>query len=135
MTDVSAKPVAAQAATTKPAPRIRDLKDIDFSRLKGELENVRSASGESLYSHLQKIFEHMILHNPDKALERFEEISYMIKQGMDPNEFLRCEDNRDYSQVANDRKEYCKKIAPHFAQPEADEEGVIPQPDPLATQV
>lgn len=77
----------------------------------------------------------MILHNPEKALERFEEISYMIKQGMDPNEFLRCEDNRDYSQVANDREEYCKKIAPHFAQPEADEEGVVPSADPLATQV
>ena len=77
----------------------------------------------------------MILHNPDKALERFEEISYMIKQGMDPNEFICCEDNRDYKQVAGDREEYCKKIAPHFAQPEPDEEGVVPQADPLATQV
>ena len=77
----------------------------------------------------------MILHNPERALERFEEISYMIKQGMDPNEFLRCEDNRDYKQVAEDRKDYVAKITPHFAQPEADEEGNIPQADPLATQV
>jgi len=93
MTDVSAKPVAAASSAPK---RARDLKDIDFNRLKDELDNIRSASGESLYSHLQKVFEHMILHNPEKALERFEEISYMIKQGMDPNEFIQCEDNRDY---------------------------------------
>lgn len=42
----SEKPVAAQAAaTTVSKPRTRDLKDIDFSRLKGELELIRSASG------------------------------------------------------------------------------------------
>ena len=132
MTDASAK---GAAATSSKAARARDLKDIDFSRLKVELENIRSASGESLYSHLQKVFEHMILHNPDRALERFEEISYMIKQGMDPSEFLRCDDNRDYKQVAENREEYVKKIAPHFAQGEPDEDGVIAQPDALATQV
>lgn len=59
----------------------------------------------------------------------------MVKQGMDLNEFLKCEEIRDYKQVATDRDEYCKKIAPHFAQPEPDEEGNIPQADPLATQV
>ena len=128
------KPVGAQAAASK-GGRARDLKDIDFSRLKGELELIRSASGESLYAHLQKVFEKLILHNPDRALERFEEISYMVKQGMDLNEFLKCEDIRDYKQVANDREDYCKKIAPHFAQPEADDDGNIPQPDPLATSV
>ena len=50
MTDTSAKPVAAQAAA-KPT-RVRDLKDINFTNLKTELENIRSASGESLYAHL-----------------------------------------------------------------------------------
>ena len=41
MTDVSK---GAAAANSK-AARVRDLKDIDFSRLKNELENIRSASG------------------------------------------------------------------------------------------
>lgn len=77
----------------------------------------------------------MILHNPAMALERFEEISYMIKKGMDPNEFLKVEDSRNYQAAADSQNEYVQKMAPHFAQGEPDEEGVIPQPDPLATQV
>lgn len=77
----------------------------------------------------------MILNSPDKALERFEEISWIIKKGKDPSEFLRCNDNRNYLEVSKDQEEYVKKVSPHFAQPEADEEGVVPQPDPLGTQV
>jgi len=72
------------------------LKDIDFSHLRRELEDVKSISGESLYAHLKKVFEHLILQSPDMALDRFEEISYMIKQGMDPNEFIKCVDIRNY---------------------------------------
>jgi len=49
MTDVAGKPISAQAAAK---PRARDLKDIDFSNLKTELEAIRSYSGETLYKHL-----------------------------------------------------------------------------------
>jgi len=94
---------------------------------------IKSSGGDTLYNHLQKVFEHMILHNPAMALERFEEISYMIKKGMDPNEFLKVEDSRNYQAAAASQNEYVEKMAPHFAQGEPDEEGVIPQPDPLAT--
>lgn len=75
MTDVSAKPVAAAAAQKRP----RETREIDFSKIQLELENIKSTAGTDLYSHLQKVFEHMILHSPNLALERFEEISYMIK--------------------------------------------------------
>lgn len=55
---------------------------------------------------------------------------------MDPNEFLKIEDSRNYREVAKDQEEYVKKTMPHFAaQGEPDEDGVIPQPEPLATQV
>ena len=120
MTD---KPISAQAAMK---PRGRDLKDVDFSNLRSELENIRSYSGETLYKHLQKMFSHMILNSPDKALERFEEISWIIKQGKDPSELLKCEDNRDYKELSKAQETYVKQIAEHFVQPEADDEGVVP---------
>ena len=75
----------------------------------------------------------MILHNPEKALERFEEISYMMKRGIDPNEFLKIEDSRNYQGAAANQTDYVSKMAPHFVQGEPDDEGNIPQPDPLAT--
>ena len=140
MTDLAAgKPVAAQAAATASKPRAgakpRELRDIDFSKLRLELENIRSSSGESLYNHLKKLFEHMILHNPEQALERFEEVSFMIKQGRDPNEFITCDDFHDYREVSKDQEEYVTSTKPLFAQGEPDEDGNIAQPDPLVTQV
>jgi radial spoke head protein 4A len=105
MTEATPVPVAAQAAA-KPVPvaaqaaakhqRVRELREIDFSHLRRELEGVMSTSGTTLYSHLKRVFEHLILQSPDLALDRFEEISYMIKQGMDPNEFIKCLDIRNY---------------------------------------
>ena len=56
----------------------------------------------------------MILHSPNLALERFEEVSYMIKMGMDPSEFLKVNDVRNYKEVAIDNESYVKKIAEHF---------------------
>ncbi len=68
----------------------------------------------------------MILHNPEKALERFEEISYMIKNGIEPSEFLKIEDSRGYKGAADNCTNYVEKMMPHFAQGEPDEEGNIP---------
>ena len=111
----------------------RELKDIDFSYLRRELDNIRSPSGESLYAHIKRVFEHLILHNPDRALERFEEISYMIKKKMDVSEFLKMEDVRDYKPLAEQAASYTAAVQPYFALGEPDDEGNIPQPEPLAT--
>lgn len=117
--------MAAQAAA-KPQARARELQDIDFSKLRNELETIKSTAGNSLYNHLKTVFEHLILHSPNLALERFEEVSYMIKKGMDLSKFLKINDERNYRDLAIDQDGYVKKIAEHFVQPEADEEGVIP---------
>ena len=112
---------------------MRELKDVDFNHLRKELENIKSTAGKSLYSHIKDVFEHLILHSPSLALERFEEISYLIKQGRDPAEFLNCEDVRNYRDLAKNQEDYVGKMAEHFVQPEPDEEGNIPLADPLAT--
>lgn len=132
MTDAAKAPPAQPAAANK---RARDHQDIDYNFLQRELENIKSPSGESLFEHIKKVFEHMILYSPDKALERFEEISYMIKNGMDPNEFFTIEDIRTYKDIAKVQEGYCKKMKEHFAQPEADEDGNIPMPEPLQTTI
>mmetsp|Transcript_4972 Transcript_4972/g.6620 ORF Transcript_4972/g.6620 Transcript_4972/m.6620 type:complete len:152 (+) Transcript_4972:317-772(+) len=132
MKEMEAAPAKAQPSRPRYA---RELKDIDFNYLKRELGSIRSPSGDSLYAHIQKVFEHLILHSPEKALERFEEISYMIKNKMNVSEFIKIEDIRDYKQVAAQAIDYTSRMGPHFALGEPDDEGVIPQPEPLATQV
>ena len=77
MTDVSAKPQAAAASAPK-ATR-RETREVDFKFLRSELESVRSITGESLLSHLKRVFAHLIQHSPELAMERFEEVSLMIK--------------------------------------------------------
>jgi len=56
------------------------------------------------------VFEHLILHSPEKALDRFEEISYMIKHGQDIKNFLRVEDCRDYKPVAATAGDYTSRM-------------------------
>ena len=86
-------------------------------------------------SHLKKVFEHLMMHSPEMALERFEEVSYLIKSGMDPNLFFKVEDIRSYKAVAAGYASYSDAMRPAFAVGEPDDEGNIPQPDPISTQV
>lgn len=65
-------------------------------------------------SHLEKVFKELILHYPDKALEKFEEVSYLIKQGKDLTEYLKVEDWRDYKAIAADLAEYNSKAKVYF---------------------
>lgn len=84
------------------AQTARALKDIDFADLREDLEKIRYVTGTSLYEHLTKVFEVIILHKPERALERFEEISFLIKtkdaEGI--KKFLATEDIRCYSALA-----------------------------------
>lgn len=42
----------------------------------------------------------MILHYPNDALERLEEVSYLLKNGQDLKNFLKIEDLRTYKEIA-----------------------------------
>ena len=55
----------------------------------------------------------------------------MIKHNMDPNQFIKCLDIRNYLEVSKDQEEYVKKVAEQFVQGEPDEEGNIPASEPL----
>lgn len=48
----------------------------------------------------------MILHYPGQALEKFEEISFLIKHGKDLAQFLKTCDDRDLSALVKDLESY-----------------------------
>ena len=92
----------------------KELKDINFDDLQSQLEGIKSPSGETLVEHLNRVFKTLILHYPDQALARFEEVSTLIKQKKDLNEFLKLEDIRTYKEVACDQTAYTGKVKGHF---------------------
>ena len=77
------------------------------------------------------MFKTLILHYPDQALARFEEVSTLIKQKKNLNEFLKLEDIRTYKDVACDQTDYTGKVKPVFEGPQPDDEGNMPESTPV----
>lgn len=61
-------------------------------------------SRTSLYDHIIKVVDRIVQSCPDRALERFEEISYLIKNSdcHKLEDFVKCSDERDYSRNCKD---------------------------------
>jgi len=85
--------------------------------------------------HLGKVLKQVIIHEPSKAVQRFEEISYMVKHGKDLNEFLKLEECKDIEAVAKDLDVHIQAIKEHFVIPQPDEDGVVAPAEPLATEM
>lgn len=60
------------------------------------LQHQKGMNGVDLVEHLNKVFKSLILHYPDQALEKFEEVSYLIKQDENLSKYLNVEDIRNY---------------------------------------
>ena len=56
----------------------------------------------------------MILHYPENALDKLEEVSYLIRHGMELNDFLKIEEIRTYCDIARSEGTYRKAAAPLF---------------------
>lgn len=70
-----------------------------------------------MYSHLQEVFKKLILHYPDRALEKLEEVSYLIKhhgQWLKMEDFLVTEDIRNYKEMTDALGGYIEKFETHF---------------------
>jgi hypothetical protein len=93
-----------------------------FEGLKAILKNVKSSQGKDLYSHLQEVFKKLILHYPDQALEKLEEVSYLVKHSgkLKIEDYLKLSDFRNYRDLSKEMKDYIKIIKPLFG-------GVKPQ--------
>ena len=69
-------------------------------KLKNLLESSRHASSsKNLYEHVIDVMDFLVVNYPFEALEKFEEVSYLIKQGSIEKleKFLCTEDRRNYA--------------------------------------
>ena len=74
-----------------------------YDNLKTLLKGAKSSSGSDLFAHLQETFKRLILHYPGEALEKFEEVSYLLKHAspaLKMEDFLQLEEIHNYTQVA-----------------------------------
>lgn len=62
----------------------------------------KDKSGNSLMQHVKKTFQILVRHYPTQALQKFEEVSYLVKHSneIDLEKFLRMSDTHNYSEVA-----------------------------------
>lgn len=80
-----------------------DPKDVHMGNLHRVLERaVNKAGDDDLAKHLKKVFGYLVLNYPGQALEKFEEVSALMKEGKDISKYLKSEDKRDYAAVAKD---------------------------------
>ena len=60
----------------------------------------------SIYEHIIQVIDRIVQSCPDQAIERFEEISFLIKNSTEINmeEFVRCHEDRRYAK-------HCDQVA------------------------
>ena len=89
---------------------------------------LKNSEGRELYSHLIECFNNLILYYPDDALDKLEEISYLLK-GEDKSrirEFLNLDNKKDiktYTQAQASYSEQAAGLFPTKAEGGEDEEG------------
>jgi len=66
-------------------------------------------------SHIQKVFDTLIENYPDNALDKFEEVSYLIRKKADISQFLKVDHTRSNHEMAKANSEFIKeKMMPLF---------------------
>jgi hypothetical protein len=51
-----------------------------YEGLKTLLQKASGKEGGDLHAHMQEVFAKLILHYPTEALDKFEEVSYILKK-------------------------------------------------------
>lgn len=64
---------------------------------------------DNLLDHMENVFGKIINHFPKNSLEKFEEVSYLTKQKADLTNYLKVEENRNYTEMANSQKDFIGK--------------------------
>mmetsp|Transcript_6705 Transcript_6705/g.4838 ORF Transcript_6705/g.4838 Transcript_6705/m.4838 type:complete len:94 (-) Transcript_6705:660-941(-) len=52
----------------------------DYQDLKSLLRNSKVGDENNLYEHVVEVMNHIIIHCPEEALNKFEEISFLLKK-------------------------------------------------------
>ncbi len=82
----------------------------EFDALRTLLKNAKNPAGQDLHNHLVEIINHLVIHCPHKAIDSFEEVSYLLKNKdkIDMKEFLNIEEDHPYSRHSDDIAELTK---------------------------
>ena len=87
-----------------------------YENLKTLLKGQKGKKGGDLQAHLQEVFSKLILHYPDHALDKFEEVSHLIKNSgaLNPAEFLNMQDERSRKTISEDLLDHAKALRKFF---------------------
>lgn len=115
--------------------------NLKFAELKSILKNIKSGKGTDLYAHLQEVVSKLILHYPNQAYDKLEEVSYLLKHQdtLRMNDFLKLEDFRNYHEVCREMDGYCTALKYQFGArkpaAEGEDEDAEPEEVPAVGQV
>lgn len=73
-----------------------DIAQVKLHRTLGAAADIDNE--KTVAEHIQKIFDVLIESYPDCALEKIEEVSYLIRNGHDLSKFLSIDISRDYKE-------------------------------------
>ena len=81
----------------------------EFGTLKEHLSGSKTAQGEDLYQHVSNIMGHIVVHCPEDALNKIEEISYLLKNKstLDIEQWLKVNEIHNYAKPSDE----CTKAA------------------------
>ena len=85
----------------------KDAKQMELHKKLHLCQNV--AGTDSLALHVKKVFGVLADSYPKEALQKLEEVSYLIKEEKDLSKFLCVDDTRDYKAQAADLADYIAK--------------------------
>ena len=82
----------------------------EFDSLRTLLKSAKDPAGQDLHNHLIEIINHLVIHSPHKALDEFEEVSYLLKNKdkIDMKQFLNIEEDHPYARHSDDIAELTK---------------------------
>lgn len=110
------------------------MKSVD--NLKQILKDAKG-EGTDLYTHLLEVFNIIILHYPEDALDKLEEVSYLVKHkgSKTMKEWLLVEEFWNFKKSCSNKADFIERARKHFELPKAEEEGAEAPEIPPVNQV
>lgn len=105
----------------------------DVQSYKKLLKDMKSTSGDDLYSHLVEVFGHLMRHYPEEALDKIEEVSFLCKnkQNYDIKQFLRLAEETRHLHGTQALRDYAAKAIKLFEKPKLEEDEEPPEKAPV----
>lgn len=105
----------------------------DVESYKKLLKDMKSTSGNDLYTHLVEVFGHLMRHYPQEALDKFEEVSYLCKHkdSINMKEFLKVAEETKHKGCTDALKNYTEKAIKLFEKPKLEDDEEPPEKAPV----